>query len=490
MQNENAVYQKVVESLKRRKSSTVADIAAATALPLSAVSELLPKAADEYSGHLRVTESGEILYYFPNVFSSRYRSFSAKIKKLVSRFTVFFKKALVLLFKIWIMVMLIGYFILFLLIALASVFLSVAARLNNNGSGTGGSNSEGSSFSFGLFDILFRIWFYSEITKPFNNYEDRYDKVPQKQKNPMHKAIFSFIFGEEDPNINWDDQKNKAVISYIQSNKGVISLVEYMTFSGLNSLEAQKEILSFCSKFEGSPELTQDATIVYRFDKLLLRSDNNNFNELLPPIKRLKIFSVNSKTKNIVFTLINTFNLIFGGYFFYQSFAAGQLLSEESYRSASNIYAYVHLLLGLIMPDPHNLIRIVLGLVPLLFSFFFWIIPLIRFFKEKKENENNKLQNFKIFGFNKIWSLLKNIDKFIFRTPVNECKVRDFNEAAQIVINDIGVISMPEIEINEEGREIYSFNELEKEKQALINYRLSIDTNKTKIGNTVFDSSD
>jgi hypothetical protein len=54
-------YEKIVGALRRQpKGATVADIVARTALPLETVRDLIPAAADEYSGRLVVTESGEI----------------------------------------------------------------------------------------------------------------------------------------------------------------------------------------------------------------------------------------------------------------------------------------------------------------------------------------------------------------------------------------------------------------------------------------------
>ncbi len=272
-------------------SVTAADVCAVTALPLATVNEFLPKAADEYSGHLQVTQSGEILYYFPNGFTSRYKGFGVTVKKAVNKTASFLKIASVFLFKVWIMVMLIGYFILFLALAIGSIFLTIAAQSKSRG------GRRSSSVNFGLFNLIWRLWFYSELTRPRYNYGTNYVKKAAP-KRPMHKAVFSFVFGENDPNANWEDQKNKAVISYIQANSGVISLPEYMAFTGMNSLEAETDILSFCSKFEGSPEVTEEGTIVYRFDKLLLRADSAKFSELIPPVKRLKIFSDNAKTMN------------------------------------------------------------------------------------------------------------------------------------------------------------------------------------------------
>jgi len=475
-------YQKIVTALKRRrKGAVVADICAATALPLSTVNELLPKVADEYSGHLRVTDSGEILYYFPNGFKSRYSGLGATIKKAAKKILAFFKTASALIFKIWIVVMLVGYFFIFIALALATLFLSVAGKSSGKGKG-------GGSLSVSLFRLIFRIWFYSEMTKPRNNYG--YAKAGQNSETrPLHKAVFSFVFGEDDPNKNWEDKEYKAIISYIQANRGVISLAEYMAFTGKKSMEAETDIISFCSKFEGSPEATQEGTIVYRFDKLLLSSDTEKIGELIPPVERLKNFSDNKKSMNIWFGVINTVNIIFGSYFLHHSLITGVLLTKDQFFGASKLYAYTHTILSQIVNEPHNVIKVVLGLIPLVFSILFWIIPTIRYFIEKKENNGIKLKNFKRFSFSKIFSSPNKIDVGAFNPIATECTPDDLKSATDRVIKDMGAISNPQVEIKE-GNTIYTFNELEREKEALEKYRLSVDTSRQNLGETVFDTND
>jgi len=478
-------YQKIITSLKRKKNgATAADVCAATALPLATVNDFLPKAADEYSGHLKVTESGEILYYFPNGFTSRYRGLNVALKNIAKKVFGFLRTASSFLFKVWIMVMLVGYFLLFMALALASVFLSVAAKSDSRGGRRGGGSA-----NFGLFNLIWRMWFYSELTRPRYGYDRGYVK-PKNVKLPMHKAIFSFVFGEEDPNKNWEDQENKAIISYIQANRGVISLAEYMAFTGEDSLEAETNILSFCSKFEGSPEVTEEGTIVYRFDKLLLtRADSEKTRELIPPINRLKTFSVNKNSTNGWFAVINAVNLIFGSYFIYQFLHAGQLLTQIQYNSASTLYAYTHYFLSFMTNNPHNFIGVVLGLIPFVFSLLFWIIPIVRYFMEKKENNKIKLVNFKRFSFSKIFSSPFNVDMSAFNPSIPECRPNDLTSAADRVIKDIGALSNPQVEINNEGKTIYSFDELEREKKALEKYRSSVNASHQKLGETVFDSN-
>jgi len=495
-------YQKIINSLKKqKKGATVADISSATALPLSNVRELLPKAADEFSGHLKVTQSGEILYTFPNGFTSRYHGFTANIKKISEKSKKIIKTVLASLFKIWIMVMLIGYFVLFLALAVASVVISVMGKSsdrNGRGGGFGG---------FSIFELLWRVWFINEITRP--RYE--YGRVirKSKEKRPMHKAIFSFIFGEEDPNRDWEGKESRAIIAHIQANMGVISLGEYMAFTGLNSADAEISILAFCSKFGGSPEVTGEGTIVYRFDDLMLRSDsekirehenqiktfyvnsknmNGRLMEFTPPVKQLKIFSSNSKKMNIWFIVINAVNLIFGSYFLYNSFAAGLLITEVQYQTASYLYAFTHYLLQMFSADPVGIIRTALGLVPLVFSIFFWLIPLVRNILEKKENNDIKFSNFKRLGFSKIWSFPLSIDANSFAFSNTECIPKDLDEASDRVIKEIGAISIPEVKIAGNGDTLYLFNDLDNEKRALKKYRETIDPARSQLGETVFDT--
>jgi len=484
MRNDAQALEKIVSSLKKRKKgSTAADICAATALPLSLVNELLPVAADEYSGHLRVTESGEILYYFPGGFKSRYKGFGAKVKRFTGKAAAVFKSVLAFLFKAWIMIMLAGYFIVFIALALAAIFIQIASRSNNN------SGKEGFS-GFGIFDLIFRIWFYSALTRPhYDDYHD-YRKPKEEPKRPMHISIFSFIFGEKDPNKDWNELKDKAIILFLQANKGIISLAEYMAFTGDNSLEAEAGILSFCSRYEGSPEVSEEGTIVYRFEKLLLGTEPKRLNELIRPVKKIKTFSDNKKSLNAAIAVINTVNLIFGSYFLYQSNITGVITDIAQYQTVSKLYGYTYMIFDYFMNNPSIVIGIALGIIPLIFSVIFWIIPIFRFFTEKKDNQKIKLSNFKRFSFNKIWTSPLNIEAESLKPPSDLYCPDNIKEACDRVIKDIGAFSVPEVKVLENGRTIYSFNELEKEKQALIKYRLSADTSRLNIGKTIFDSGE
>ncbi|MDR1902942.1 MAG: hypothetical protein LBQ88_11750 [Treponema sp.] len=483
---ENAAYRKVTEALKkRRQGATVADIVAATALPLETVRELVPQAADEYSARLEVTESSEIRYSFPRGFESRYRGFKAGFKRVTQKLGRGMAFLGVRAFKVWIMVMLIGYFVLFMLIALASLVVATVASSSNSGSRRGRETFIGPQ----IFNLIIRLWFYSELTKSVNRgYYGRGLKAEPK-RSPLHKSIFSFVFGEDDPNKDWTARENRALIAFIQAHRGLISLPEFMSFTGMGPAEAEEAILSFCAEYGGSPEASEEGTILYRFNEILLRTDtrDRSFPGSSSPIKQLKRFSKNKKSMNVWFGIINSVNLLFGGYFFYNALQTGQILQGVPFEG-SYLYGITYKLLEIIVQNPLPFIAIGLGLVPLVFSVLFWLIPAIRFFTEKKENEAIKTGNLKRLGFSRIWSNPLRVEVKDIDSSAAECRPRNIAAARDRVLKEMGGYSVPDVEIDESGNTVYSFKVLDEEKKVLEKYRSGIDPNAASLGKTIFDS--
>jgi hypothetical protein len=460
---------------------SAADISAVTALPLETVRELLPRAADEFHGRLEVTASGEILYSFPRGFTSRYRGFTALAGRVLEKAGRFFKAAGVLLFKVWIMVMLVGYFALFMLIALSAMMLSVAASSGSSNRGRRGS-SGGLYLASSIFNMIIRLWFYSELLGTARNGRP----APSRRKKPLHRAIFSFVFGEGDPNRGLAEKRKKALIAFLRTHRGVISLPEFMALSGLPPQEAEAELMACCGEFGGSPEATGEGTVVYRFDELLRGSGRGEGAEL--PAKRLWKFSSNENSMNLWFGIINTVNLLFGGYFFYHAFNTGALLGVEQFRQSSWLYGFTWYHFGQFVQDPLPLLTIGLGLVPLIFSILFWLIPVLRAFWERGENGRIRMENLRKAGFSRIWSRPLAVESGDIQGPDPAYRPAKLAGAQDRIIKEMGAYSVPGVEIGEKGNTVYSFEELDREKRALEEYRGEIRTEE--LGDTVFDTGE
>jgi hypothetical protein len=492
--HDREAYQKVTDAFRRQQNgATVADIVAKTALPLQTVRELVPVAADEYSARLKVTESGEILYVFPRGFTSKYRGFRAGLQRFSDKFKKGVKTAASWAFKVWIMTMLVGYFVLFMLIALAALVLSMAASASGSdnrsrrGDGIGGLH-----LASGIFNLIIRIWFYSELLKPLDaNYRNRtYAASARPKGRPLYKAIFSFVFGDGDPNADWPAREKQAVIAYIQANRGVISLPELMSLTGLPPDKADERVTGYCAEFGGLPEATEDGTVVYRFDELLLRADtrNRSFPGLSGPIKRLKSFSSNEKKMNVWFSLINGVNLIFGSYFLYNALNTGAILTQAQLNASSYLYGVLYVLLSPFIANPLPAIVFGLGIVPLVFSLIFWFIPGLRWFLNKKDNENIKLENFRKNGYGRIWDAPLAVKPQEIIPQAGECRPRNLAAAQDRVVKEAGVYAIPDVTLDETGKPVYAFGELKREKAALEKYRRGIKTEASDLGKVVFDS--
>ncbi|MDR2516938.1 MAG: hypothetical protein LBC88_06100 [Spirochaetaceae bacterium] len=474
-------YRKLTSVLKRAsRGVTVADAVAKSALPLETVRELLPRAADEFSGRLQVTASGEILYSFPHGFTSRYRGFRARAERALYALGTGLKAAGALLFKVWIMVMLVGYFALFMLLALGTLMLSVAG-----GSGRDRRRGGGAFFVSGIFDTIIRIWFYSELLKPAGR------RYAESRKRPLHRAIFSFVFGDGDPNVRGEEQEKKAVIAFIQARRGVISMPEFAAITGYSFQEAEERITAYCVEFGGSPEVTGEGTIVYRFDELLRRADTKDRSfggALSGPLKRPALFSSNEKKLNVWFSVINAANLLFGGYFFSSALRFGEIVTQKQFDAASYFYGVVYVMSAQLLRDPLGVITIALGLVPIVFSVLFWLIPGLRFLRLKKDNEQITFENFRKESYVRIWDSPGGVDPAEFSPAAAECRPKNLPAAQDQVIKEAGVVWTPEITVDGNGKTRYTFADLEREKRALEAYRSTVDLAAAAPGRIIFDS--
>ncbi|MDR2490732.1 MAG: hypothetical protein LBD20_04950 [Spirochaetaceae bacterium] len=485
-------YQKVVYALKRRSDGlTVADVVARSALPVETVKELLPIAADEYSARLQVTESGEILYKFPRLLTSKYKGAGVFLRKAFCALRNGIKTAAVFIFKIWIMLMLVGYFALFMLIALAAMVLSVAG--NSSGSNNRRDSGGGMYLFSGILNMIIRIWFYSELTRSLSGdyHGYGYQRRRRPKGKPLYKAIFSFVFGDGDPNADIETREKQAFIAYTQANNGVISLPEFMTLTGLPPLEADEKIIAYCAEFGGSPEATEDGTVVYVFEKLLLRADktDRSYADFSAPIKKLKLFSSNEKKMNVWFGVINTVNLLFGSYYLYNAVNAGPITTQAAFNASSKLYGYTYVLFHNFVPGANHLpvITYALGVVPLVFSAIFWLIPAIRSRLVKKDNEKIKMHNLRKIGYKTVLDKRLGVRASDINPLLIECKPSK-SGAKEQVIKDFGAYSMPDVSIDGTGEAVYGFKSLDDELSALARCRRAVRKEASDLGGIVFDT--
>lgn len=500
--SDEAAYGKIIGAFKRKRGgATEADIVAATGLPLEKVRGLVPVASDEFGARLQVTESGEILYSFPSGFKSRYRGLGPTLKRAIRGLRRGVVAVATFLFKVWIAVMLVGYFVLFIALALFAMVASVAVSASGSSDSRSSSRRGGGMGGFflvsRLFDMIIRLWFYSEIASAAganygNGRQYRPGAANRTKRRPLHKAIYSFVFGDGDPNADWSERERKAVIAYIVANKGVITLPEFMALTGQDAAAAERSIGAYLVEFGGSPEATEDGVVVYRFDELMRRTDSvsPSASGLSGPLKRLKKFSANPKKMNGWFIALNGVNLLFGGYFLYFSSVLGPVTSNAQITGASYLYALtLHLMGGLSDPATVAAVSVALGWVPVIFAILFYAVPGLRSLRERSENEGLKSENLRKAAWAQVWSSggskIKPSDVAVSGPELSPA---DGPAAKDRVLAELAPVAPPEIEAEEGGGFSYAYPELGRQKRSVESYRSSIDEKNYDIGATVFDS--
>ena len=483
------VKNQLVRVLKRKKNeSTIADLISASGLPKYQVEETIKVVSNEYRGHLKVTESGELVYYFPNGMRNQEKGFIPGLKTFFKGFGAVLKRILTFLFKIWIMVMLVGYFILFLVILIAAVLATLAISFSGKGKSRG---SKGGLFYLviKLFELFARIWFYGQILK---------GPRTKKKGRPLHQAVFAFIFGEPDPNAEWEQEERKYVISYIQSHKGVVTLEELMALTGKNTAEANLLINRYLLEFEGEPRVTDQGSIYYFFPELLRTSTSLTTRvsvSLRNPKKKVLVpFNFNAKKKNGWIAFFNGFNLAFGSYFLYYATSAPNLMMEVIRNKIvidfALVYRFLNTFLTDVVANPPALIALVLGIIPLVFSFFFYFVPFMRNLGRKKGNQEIKKENLRKKIYTYIHENPMGVDpKGIQAQEENETPKNGEKFKEKVIKQFVGE-KFGDVEAVADNVYIYKLPELQRQKEDIQAFRNSINLSDYAVGETVFDSGE
>ncbi|HUX39864.1 MAG TPA: hypothetical protein VMV83_01760 [Rectinemataceae bacterium] len=499
---DEAVRDRLVEVFRRNKGeATTADLVALTGLPLEKVKAELPAVSDEYGARLRVTESGEILWSFPHGLRSRYRGFGPSLK----RFWKTFKKGAIeagkFLFKAWIVLMLVGYFALFLLLALLAVVASFAAQSaggrdrDDRGGGLGGIFITGR-----LLETIINIWFYSELFKDprQRSWEANLRAQKRRERRPLHHAVFSFVFGESDPNANWDETERRAVVAWLQANKGVMTMPEFRALTGLAPLEAEERITTYLRDYGGEPTVSDNGTILFTFSDLLRRVDRSDGTKGgTIPMRKLRPFSANKGNANLWFGGINLVNLLFGGYFLAGSLSAHPLLDViYQGRYATRLvttggwdafWLFVHQLLSKVagIHDPTLLMGLALGAVPTAFAAFFYAIPAIRRGVWKAESERIKVGNLRRVLYRAVLDKPRGFNPNHVEPQVDAAIPADPNAKDRLVVE---LAAADGGEPASDGS--YTWEGIERAQKDVAAARSAVRADAADLGKAVFDSHD
>ena len=209
---------KIVKSIEKLDYRvTVGDVAAQAGLELNFAQQGLLALASEAGGHLQVAESGDVVYLFPKNFRSILRN-----KYWQLRWQKTWQKVWGVLFYI-IRISFGVILIASILVMLAAiVFLWIAA---NSSSDNKRGNSNRPLGAGGIYFVP-RFWF-GDFFLWFDPGYNRRRRLRRRQASTGYQmnfleSVFSFLFGDGNPNADLEEYRWQAIGGVIRSNKGAV----------------------------------------------------------------------------------------------------------------------------------------------------------------------------------------------------------------------------------------------------------------------------
>ena len=344
---------------------TVGDVAAQTGLELNIAQNGLLALAADANGNLQVAESGDVVYCFPENFRAVLRN-----KYWQLRWQQWWSKVWQVLFfliRISFGIVLITSIVL-MLIAISIMVISLSYgssndnQRNDNYRGGGG----------GGFIFLYRLWSFSNFWQWFQpNYNRRNYQLRRhsNQENEMSflESVYSFLFGDGNPNADLEETRNATIGQLIKNNQGSIVAEQVAPFVDETD-PSEDYMLPILIRFNGYPEVSSKGELIYYFPELQVtanKRDKTNIPAFLE--EQFWRFSQASRGQILLSIGLGAVNLIL----------ALMLSSLLQYEIGSAFIAFISSIYG-----------ILLG-----YGIAFLLVPLLRYFWIQRRNEKITIRN-------------------------------------------------------------------------------------------------
>jgi hypothetical protein len=263
----NKDVMQAVEALKYRV--TVGDVAARAGLNVEVAQQGLLALASETQAHLQVSEAGEIAYEFPKNFRAALRNkyWQLRFQEIVA--------------KVWQVVFYLirVSFGIVLMLSIAVIFIAIFI-LTLVVSSQGGGNSDdrdggmGGGFMISPFNFFYLFDFdYGRGRSRYpDRYEGRHESGRGRSKLNFLESIFSFLFGDGDPNADLEERRWQTIGAVINNNGGAIAAEQVIPY--LDNLgegwdkEYEDYMIPVLSRFNGRPQVSPKGELVYYFPEL------------------------------------------------------------------------------------------------------------------------------------------------------------------------------------------------------------------------------
>jgi hypothetical protein len=275
------------------------DVAASTGMALPAVMAELNTIASETNAHLEVTEKGNIAYLFQPNLTQAYtanagREIFRSIGRVLANISLIVLRAFCALMFFLVRISFGLALILGFVFIVVLVVVVVIALLKGMDSDSGGGDGGGFDFDFGsLFDFgwgggyysrpFYMYWLWDWIwdwfffwryvspderyyNEPVSSYDAGYGKVGEEKekKSNFLMNVFSYLFGDGDPNKNFEELEWQTIAQVIEANQGVVTAEMLAPYAGEDPKD-EDWMVHVLQRYNGIPEVTEAGGIVYTF---------------------------------------------------------------------------------------------------------------------------------------------------------------------------------------------------------------------------------
>ena len=281
---------KVVAAVEKLGGTvTVGDVAAKAGVPLEYAGQELNRLALDTEGALKVTGEGELLYAFKPGVAARLRGKYWQLSAMeVWRERV--APTLFFLVRASFGVVLLGSIALATAAILILVTAASSSRSNDRDRGGGGGVSFGGGRGGG--DGLYMLWRVFDDVMWYNFWygdrrrggrgggrrsstryvEVRPGVVQAAEELGFLESVFSFIFGDGDPNADLGDRRWRYVGQLLRSSGGAVAAEQLAPYvagvEGNDADDADALVLPALVRFGGVPSVSDDGDLVYTFPSL------------------------------------------------------------------------------------------------------------------------------------------------------------------------------------------------------------------------------
>jgi len=470
----------------------VADASARSGLALRDAEEGLRLLTADRGGHLAATSKGELVYSFPRgVVTPPETRVSRRVGRAVVKAV---SGAVRFVVRAWVSVVLVGY---------ALVFLAVLIALAFRGGDDRDSPWEGVGVLLRVIaEALF--WTFHPFSPVALRAEPRWMHMSpvRHRRIPFYERVNRFVFGP--PALKPDPrEQEREILGEIRRQKGRIAPGDVMRLTGLPREQAERLLLRLVVDYQGDLAVSEAGAITYSFADLRTTVEGTPSSRVvaapigiwaqrvtLPPL------TGNSAGSNLLFGLINGFNLVASG-----AVLANDLTLERLAAMFTRMATPDQVFAAMPLP-PADGIPLVLGAVPFAFSLALFALPLIRLLRRPAAAQNVARQN----GWRAVLRqvLGKASDQTSDQTRSNTAGPMVYTrdelsrawEAAsgrratdadlEGAVRDLGGT----IELREDGALVYQFDSLARELSELMAQRARVSDEEALAGTIIFSSGD